>query len=573
VQEGQILVGKYRVDHVLGVGGTGAVFAAHHLQLDTRVAIKFLRPSLLTNQDAVASFVREARAALQMHNEHVARVFDIGTLVTGAPYMVMEFLDGADLGELLQKRGALSVEEAVDFVLQACEGLAEAHALGIVHRDLKPTNLFCIRRPDGRPIIKVLDFGISEVAGVRLPPSDQTQTDAAALMGSPLYMSPEQIEPSGSVDARTDIWALGVILYELLTDRRPFSGDTLPEVSTRITARDPQSLRELIPHLPEGLVTAVETCLQKDRRKRYPNVAALGLALLPFGPKRARVSVDRISDILQAAVMAADLSAPSALASPASSSQPIYPPPAAPLAAPLPSGPATAGAVPSTRRSPRGLLAAAAVLGLVGAGAGAAAVALFSKQGIVRVEDVAAATAAAPVAAGAAPSLSVPVPVRVPDAIPVAGDKATADVSAARQPDTLPQSTASRTDVVTAPDNGSSGRRVRAVKPMPVFARVGRSSPSPSPALSPSPFRAAITTLASASGGSVGSQVDCNPSFEFDDQGRKHFKAECLTGRPASPSVAAGSSIQVAPNCDPTFELDDQGRKHFKPECFVNSKR
>ena len=146
---GQVLAGKYRVDRVIGEGGMGYVVAAYHLQLRTTVAIKLLAPSLLKNTEAVRRFAREARAAARVVSQHVARVLDVGELDTGAPYMVMEFLEGADLEETLDTRGRLPIAEAIDYILQACEAIGEAHTLGIVHRDLKPANLFCVRRPDG----------------------------------------------------------------------------------------------------------------------------------------------------------------------------------------------------------------------------------------------------------------------------------------------------------------------------------------------------------------------------------------------------------------------------------------
>src|SRR4051812_480796 len=213
VYAGQILGGKYRVDRVLGAGGMGMVVAATHLQLDERIAIKFLLPEALRNPEAVARFGREAKAAVKIRGEHVARVIDVGSFENGAPYMVMEHLDGRDLSSFIHERGAMPMSDAVDAVLQACEALAEAHALGIVHRDLKPANLFLTRRPDGTPSIKVLDFGISKLTA---PGADHSMTKTSAVMGSPLYMSPEQMTASRGVDARTDIWALGVVLYELL---------------------------------------------------------------------------------------------------------------------------------------------------------------------------------------------------------------------------------------------------------------------------------------------------------------------------------------------------------------------
>jgi len=199
------LLGKYRVDRILGAGGIGIIVAAHHLQLDERVAIKFLLPDALKSADVVARFAQEARAAVKIKSEHVVRVIDVGTLPSGSPYMVMEYLEGIDLGGYLQLHGALPTAVAAEFVLQACEAIAEAHALGIVHRDLKPPNLFVTRAADGSPLIKVLDFGIAK-AGV----GDLQITRTQAVMGSPGYMSPEQMRSSKSADARRDIWAIGV---------------------------------------------------------------------------------------------------------------------------------------------------------------------------------------------------------------------------------------------------------------------------------------------------------------------------------------------------------------------------
>src|SRR5512146_2483854 len=203
VREGDVLAGKYRIDKILGAGGMGVVVAAHHLHLDEKVAIKFLLFEALKNAEVVARFAREARAAVKIKSEHVARVSDVGTLENGSPYMVMEYLEGDDLSHLLAARGRFAVGEAIDFVLQACEAIAEAHVLGIVHRDLKPANLFCIRRADGRLSVKVLDFGISKMntvgaggAASSTGGRDQSMTRTSAIMGSPLYMSPEQLQSS-----------------------------------------------------------------------------------------------------------------------------------------------------------------------------------------------------------------------------------------------------------------------------------------------------------------------------------------------------------------------------------------
>jgi eukaryotic-like serine/threonine-protein kinase len=323
VREGDILAGKYRIDKILGAGGMGVVVAAHHIQLDERVAIKFLLPDALGNQEAVARFAREARAAVKIKSEHVARVIDVGTLETGAPYMVMEYLEGGDLAARVHQQGPLPVEQAVEFILQACEAIAEAHALGIVHRDLKPANLFCIRRADNMLSIKVLDFGISKVTGMSGSGPDMSMTKTTAVMGSPLYMSPEQMQSSRNVDARTDIWALGIILYELLAGEVPFCADTMPELCMQILVGSPAPIAMRRGDIPPGLEQVIAKSIQKDRGHRYANVAEFAMALSPFGPRRARASVERIARVIQGAGLSA-----SALALPPSSDTSIPPPPA-----------------------------------------------------------------------------------------------------------------------------------------------------------------------------------------------------------------------------------------------------
>ncbi|MDP9150777.1 MAG: serine/threonine protein kinase [Myxococcota bacterium] len=301
LREGDLLAGKYRVERVVGAGGMGVVIAAHHIGLDEKVAIKFLLPDMVGNAAAMRRFAREARNAVKIKSEHMARVFDVGTLETGAPYMVMEFLEGGDLHNWIQQRGPLAFEQAVDFVLQACEAIAEAHALGIVHRDLKPANLFCVRRADGRLSIKVIDFGISKVTHLGGSFSEIAMYGTSEFMGSPFYMSPEQLEATHAVDARADIWAMGVILQELVTGTVPFPGETLPEVSFKIVSHRPLLLREFRPDAPDGLQAVVSRCLEKDRERRYRNVAELALALRAFGPEHAKASVERITDIIQTA--------------------------------------------------------------------------------------------------------------------------------------------------------------------------------------------------------------------------------------------------------------------------------
>jgi serine/threonine-protein kinase len=301
VNPGDVLAGKFRIERVLGQGGMGVVVAAYHLQLDERVALKFLLPDALQNAEAVARFAREARAAVKIKSEHVARVSDVGTLETGAPYMVMEYLEGRDLSAYVRESGPLPPSEAADYVLQACEALAEAHALGIVHRDLKPANLFLTRRADGTACVKVLDFGISKLTNPGASDPGFSMTRTQAIMGSPLYMSPEQMASSRQVDGRTDIWAIGAILYELMTGRVPFEADTMPQLCAMILQEPPRSMRDFRGDVPEPLHAVVLRCLAKDRNQRYQNVAELANALAPFASRLSARSAERISRVLSAA--------------------------------------------------------------------------------------------------------------------------------------------------------------------------------------------------------------------------------------------------------------------------------
>jgi eukaryotic-like serine/threonine-protein kinase len=296
VREGEVLAGKYRVDRVLGVGGMGVVVAATHLQLEERVALKFLLPEARANPETVLRFEREARAAVKIKNQHVARMIDVGKLEDGSPYIVMEYLDGQDLSSLIASSGPLSLESAAEFTLHACEALAEAHGYGIVHRDLKPSNLFVVRGPDGLPKAKVLDFGISKMRSLGgSGPEMGSMTKTATVMGSPFYMSPEQMASAKDVDGRTDIWALGIVLYEMLAGRVPFQADTLPELCVKVLQQPPTPLLSLRPDLPPEIERIVGRCLQKDRAHRYANVAELAMDIAPFAPKRTRGAVERIA--------------------------------------------------------------------------------------------------------------------------------------------------------------------------------------------------------------------------------------------------------------------------------------
>jgi serine/threonine-protein kinase len=465
VQQGDVLAGKYRVDKVLGVGGMGVVVAAHHVQLDDKVAIKFLLPEALGNPETVARFAREARAAVKIKSEHVARVIDVGTLQNGAPYMVMEYLEGGDLEQWVRQKGRLPVEQAVEFVLQALEAIAEAHALGIVHRDLKPANLFCTMRSDGLLSVKVLDFGISKVTGMGASgPMGMTKT--TAVMGSPLYMSPEQLESSRNVDARTDIWAIGVILYELITGRVPFAADSLPELVVKIISAPPDPMASLRPDVPPGIEQVIRRCLEKDKNRRYANLGELALALLDYGPKHARSSVERISRIIQASGL--------------STSDLDLPPPSSDAVGVQGKtfdswGQTTRGA-PAARRSKAAAVVAA---GTVVVAAAAGAFFFMKKQAPAPPTEAAAATTVTTAAA-----VHAPAPAETPAPPPTA---ASALVPAASSVAAAPSAIVSavKGEPAPAPKPKPIARPVQGPAPTPPPVAVKPASPGAAPAAAP----------------------------------------------------------------------------------------
>lgn len=297
-EKGSLLAGKYQVERTIGSGGMGVVVEAIDTRLDRRVAIKFLLPEYAEHGEAASRFMREARAAVKIKSDHSARVIDVGTLDTGSPYMVMEYLEGSDLAQIIERDGVLSVEDAALYIIQACEAVAEAHSHGIVHRDLKPANLFLAQQPDGSVRIKVLDFGISKVVDSAV---DQSLTRTSSMMGSPLYMSPEQMRSTRNVDLRTDIWALGVIFYEMVTGSLPFVANSVPELSAKVLLEEHEPLSKRRPDLPLELERIVARALCKSAAERYPSIAEFSMELLPFAPQRARHNVERISKVLLAA--------------------------------------------------------------------------------------------------------------------------------------------------------------------------------------------------------------------------------------------------------------------------------
>ena len=291
VRVGEIIAGKYRVERLLGVGAMGVVVAAMHVDLHELRAIKLMLPSMLGDVEGVERFLREARAVSKLRSRHVAAVFDVGRLETGAPYIVMEHLEGSDLKALLDQRGVLSAGEAATYISEACEALAEAHAAGIIHRDLKPANLFVATRSGAAPTIKVLDFGIAKMAGAA---GAMEMTSTKEVLGTPLYMAPEQMRAMRNADARSDVWSLGVILYRALTGKLPFDAQTLTELCMAVLTDTPARPSALRPDLPPGLDAVILGCLEKDPARRISGAAELAMALAPFVSSGARAPLQSL---------------------------------------------------------------------------------------------------------------------------------------------------------------------------------------------------------------------------------------------------------------------------------------
>jgi serine/threonine-protein kinase len=438
----------------------GVVVAAMQVDLERPVALKFVLPRLLERPDHVARFSREARAAAKLQSEHVARVLDVGALESGAAYIVMEYLEGEDLGRRIARQGPLSCAEAVGYILEASEAVAEAHACGIVHRDLKPANLFLANRSHGLPIIKVLDFGLSKVSS-----ANEQITSESSILGSPLYMSPEQLLSARAAEPRSDIWSLGVALYQLLTARPAFAGDRMPELIASILHGREEPLESLRPDIPAGLRAAVHRCLEKDPANRFADIAQFAMALAPFARPSHQACVDRIAHVLR---RPDETAGPDALASPLAETKLEVTAAASSLGAaeslngssksitlPSPSSVVASGkeaAPPSEARKQRAVGAAVVAMAWVALGAAAIAIAAMSlttrksgdassATGTALVPSPSAANALAPTERlpRAEESSEPPSAVEAPPAPPARASPAVAPASAAAAQKIAPQ--------------------------------------------------------------------------------------------------------------------------------------
>lgn len=300
VEIGERFAERYVVSHIAGGGGMSVVVGARHDRLGQLMAVKFLTVPAQLGREAVQRFLQEARAVASLRSEHIVRVTDAGTDEKGRHFIAMEYLEGSDLARLLRENGPVEAQVAVGYILHACEGLAEAHAVGIVHRDLKPANLFATQRIDGTPLIKVLDFGISKITNVTGVTSEQILSHRDLLLGTPAYMAPEQLRTPNEVDARTDVWALGLILFELLTGKNPFAAPTAPEIFAAVLAEgDPPSADAYRSDLPPGLSDVIARCLRRDPVLRTASVGVLASELMAWSPPWAHEAGYRAARMCQ----------------------------------------------------------------------------------------------------------------------------------------------------------------------------------------------------------------------------------------------------------------------------------
>ncbi len=288
---GEVLAGKYRLERLLGRGGMGEVYEARHVVVGRRFAVKFLHAGAAASAGASARFLREAQAAGALESPHLAAVLDFDRAADGAPFLVMELLDGESLARVLQREQRLPLPRVLGLLLQAAAGLGVAHRAGIVHRDLKPDNLLLVPRADGSELLKIVDFGVAKLLD-EAALGDVTQS--GAVLGTPFYMAPEQARGERQVDQRVDIHALGVIAYELLSGTKPHPGESYNAILAHILTEPVEPLGRLCPTLPKALVAVIERAMAFDASARHPSIDALAADLARFAAREVMVRADAV---------------------------------------------------------------------------------------------------------------------------------------------------------------------------------------------------------------------------------------------------------------------------------------
>jgi eukaryotic-like serine/threonine-protein kinase len=480
---GTILLGKYRIDELIGTGGMGNVVRASHLYLHQPVAIKVLLPEMVASESTRQRFLREAQATVRLKSEHSARVIDVGTTPEGVPFMVMEFLHGNDLNQILRHHGPQQPAIVVDLMLQACEGIAEAHALGIVHRDIKPSNFFITQRPDGSMLLKILDFGISKT-----PVGYDELTGTQTVIGTPSYMAPEQMKSGRAADPRSDLWSIGVVMYQLITGRPPFSGESYAELVLKVGLEPPAPIS--VP-LPAGLAEVILRCLEKDPAARFQNVGDLARMLAPYAsdPVSASQSANRTARTLQQrGAQHAQHGMPSAQlgsgGSGLSTPIPISPAQLTPRGWPPSQGSSlshSVGQVTLRTRSNRGFLIAGVLALCVVAGVGGYAISQMSKPDTrVRVQAPPPTVAPAAEPAGAPGEAAEPTPAPAAAVAEPAAPEAPADAKREDKPGDEPADKAAVKPAVAVPAIGKA-TTAKPAAAKPAAAKLPTDGPFTSP--------------------------------------------------------------------------------------------